>query len=192
MMLEARVRTEEAIEATVCVEARALRRDWKSVSAFSCCVAMSTSCQSLSVIGLLLPLRQNFQMMNVMMAMAAIPPMTPPAMAPTLVESVFLAPAMGSTAQPTDAQASQVSEVWTHTWPDGQTRPSQESASLDGHTTHRLSRWKMFSMSLRARADMVVRLGVWRGGIQGIDRPRARGERSQLLMDSGTRDDNDV
>jgi hypothetical protein len=83
MILEARVRTDEAIEATVCVDARALRRDAKSFSTFSCS-CMSISWKSASEYGRLLPFKQNFQTTKVMIAMAATPPMTPPAMAPTL------------------------------------------------------------------------------------------------------------
>lgn len=95
MMLEARVRTEEAIEATVCVEARALRRDWKSFSLFSCC-AISASCHCASDIGRLFPFKQYFHTTNVRMAMKATPPMTPPAMAPTLGLAGAGSPAVGS------------------------------------------------------------------------------------------------
>jgi len=45
MMFEARVRTDDAMEATVCVDARADRREAKSFWSF-CSAGTSTSCHS--------------------------------------------------------------------------------------------------------------------------------------------------
>jgi len=162
MMLEARVRTDEAIEATVCVDARALRRDWKSFSAFSCAV-MSTSCHSLRWdMGRLFPFRQYFHTMNVAMAMKAIPPMTPPAMAPTFGLLAGASPAVGSGWQPTEAHWSHVREFWTQTSLALHLIPSQDSAAVS-HATHRFSIRKTFSASLSARMDMATVDGVVRG-----------------------------
>lgn len=145
IMLEARVRTDEAMEATVCVDARALRRDWKSLS-FSCS-AMSTSFQSgCCEIGRLFPLRQYFHTTNVTMATKAIPPMTPPAMAPTLVLLAGGGLMVGSTWQLTEAHVSHVREFWTQTWLAGHLMPSQDSGACS-HSLQRFSMRKTFSAS---------------------------------------------
>lgn len=81
MMFEARVRTDEAIEATVWVDARVLRLETKSFSGFSS--RYSGSCHSVGSIFLRRPLKQNFHTMKVRIATKATPPITPPAMAPT-------------------------------------------------------------------------------------------------------------
>jgi hypothetical protein len=145
MMLEARVRTDEAIEATVCVDARALRRDWKSFSTFSCC-ATSTSCQSASEIGLLFPFKQYFHTTNVRIAMTATPPMTPPAMAPTFGLFGAESPAVGSNWQLTEAQVSHVLAFCAQTWFDAHLMPSQESG-VCSQTLQRLSNRKTRSAS---------------------------------------------
>jgi hypothetical protein len=151
MMLDARVRTDEAIEATVCVDARALRRDWKSDSGFSCCV-MSTSCHSPSVIGRLFPFKKYFHTTNVRMATTATPPTTPPAMAPTLGLLGADAPAVGSIWQPTEGQVSQVRDVCTQTLLDGHWMPSQDRAACL-HSMQRLSNRKTFSASATMLVD---------------------------------------
>lgn len=146
MMFEARVRTDEAIEATVCVDARALRRDWKSFSAFSCCT-ISTSCHSLCCdMGLRFPFRQYFHTTNVRMAMKATPPITPPAMAPTFGLLGAASPAVGSNSQPTEAHWSHVRELCMQTWLAGHLMPSQDSGACS-HATHRFSIRKTFSAS---------------------------------------------
>ena len=82
MMLEARVRTVEAMEASVCVEALASRH---IVNSFSAAVGSSSwsSIQSSCSYCCLFVLMQNLQTRYVTAAMAKIPPMTPPAIAPT-------------------------------------------------------------------------------------------------------------
>jgi hypothetical protein len=65
-------------------------------------------CQSTSEMGLRLPFKQYFQTINVRMATTAIPPMTPPAIAPTLVVLLVSGRAMGFTWQPTEGQSLQV------------------------------------------------------------------------------------
>jgi hypothetical protein len=145
MMLEARVRTDEAIEATVCVDARALRRDAKSFSTFSCS-CMSISWKSASEYGRLFPFRQYFHTTNVRMAMKATPPITPPAIAPTFGLEGASSTASGLAPQMTWAHASQVWVVCMQTWFEAHTLPSQVSSCLS-HWTQRFSRWKTFSMS---------------------------------------------
>lgn len=82
MMLDARVSTVEAIEATVCVEARASRRIVKS---FSATVASSeSSTQFSSWYCCLFVLIQFLHTRYVITAITTTPPMTPPAIAPTL------------------------------------------------------------------------------------------------------------
>lgn len=145
MMLEARVRTDEAMEATVCVDARALRRDWKSLS-FSCS-AMSTSFHSgCCEMGLRFPFRQYFHTTNVRMATKAMPPMTPPAMAPALGLLAGGVAAVGSTWQLTEAHSSHVREFWTQTWLEGHLMPSHESGACS-HSLQRFSTRKTFSAS---------------------------------------------
>ena len=139
MMFEARVRTDEAIEATVCVDARALRRDAKSFSAFSCC-SISSCCHSISDMGRLFPFKQNFQMAKTMMAMTTIPPMTPPAMAPTFGLLGGLLGAVGSIWQSTLAQKLQLCGVKTQTDPPEQFMPSQDRFLPESHSTQRLKR----------------------------------------------------
>ena len=81
MMLEARVKTVEAIEATVCVDALASRR---SVNSFSVGNDSSRSCvQSSCSYCCLFVLMQNLQTRYVTAAIANTPPITPPAIAPT-------------------------------------------------------------------------------------------------------------
>ena len=82
MMLEARVKTVDAIEATVCVEARASLRKVKSFSAGS--DSSGSSAQFSCSYCCLLVLMQNLHTRYVTAAMAKIPPMTPPAIAPAL------------------------------------------------------------------------------------------------------------
>lgn len=82
MILEARVSTVEAIEATVCVEALASRRIVKS--SFSTTVSASwSSIQSSCSYCCLRVLIQNLQTRYVAIAIATSPPITPPAIAPT-------------------------------------------------------------------------------------------------------------
>jgi hypothetical protein len=139
------VRTEEAIEATVCVEARALRRDWKSFSTFSCC-AISTSCQSASDIGLLFPFKQYFHTTNVRMAMNATPPMTPPAIAPTFGLLGAESPAVGSNWHCTEAHWLHVLAICTQIWFVGHVMPSQDRGACS-QTPQRLSSRKTRSAS---------------------------------------------
>ena len=134
------MRTDEAMEATVCVDARALRRDAKSFSAFSCC-SISSCCHYIFDIGRLFPFRQYFQMTKTRMATTAIPPMTPPAMAPTFGLLGALCGAVGSIAQATLAQKSQLCGVKIQTFPAEQFMPSQDRFWLvESHSTQRLKR----------------------------------------------------
>jgi hypothetical protein len=82
MMLDARVKTVEAIEPTVCVDALASLLVAKSFSAGRVSSASSAqfSCSYCCLLGLI----QNRQTQYVITAITATPPMTPPAMAPTL------------------------------------------------------------------------------------------------------------
>lgn len=91
MMLEARVRTVDASEATVWVDARASRLMVNSAAAVSFSTDSSSSHSSSSNF-CRRPFKQNFQMRKVAMRMNATPPTTPPAMAPTLGPSDFFDP----------------------------------------------------------------------------------------------------
>src|SRR5579862_4704463 len=79
MILEALVKTVEAIEPTVWVEALASRRIVNCSRFSASCVDQSSSASS----SRLRPLERNAQTRNnVIIPMATTPPMTPPAMAP--------------------------------------------------------------------------------------------------------------
>lgn len=88
MMLDARVKTVEAIEPTVCVEALASRLMVKSFSAGS--VSSASSAQFSCSYCCLFVLIQNRQTQYVIAAITATPPMTPPAIAPTLGPELVL------------------------------------------------------------------------------------------------------
>lgn len=117
MMFEARVRTVDAIEATVCVEARdrasrvkteAFDFSIPSSSSSSHSSSISTSCR--------LPLSQNFQMQNTTIAMKATPPMTPPTIAPILgpddfEEELTREPDVAADTHAADGQVSQSPNV---------------------------------------------------------------------------------
>jgi len=81
MTFEARVRTVEAIERTECIETRASRCVAKSSPLFSM-VALSR--QTPSSYAFLLFLMQNRYTRYVIKQTTAMPPMTPPAIAPAL------------------------------------------------------------------------------------------------------------
>ena len=81
-MLDARVKTVDAMEATVCVEALASLRKVKSFSAGS--DSSGSSAQFSCSYCCRLVLIQNLHTKYVTTAMAKTPPMTPPAIAPTL------------------------------------------------------------------------------------------------------------
>lgn len=154
MMFEARVRTDEAIDATVCVDARALRRDAKSFSTFSCC-SISSCSHSISDIGRLFPFKQYFQMTKTRMATTAIPPMTPPAMAPTFGLLGVLLGAVGSIWQLTSAQYSQLAGVKTQIVPAEHGMPSQDRFLPSGHSTQRLNRTCSSSVGMLAIVELV-------------------------------------
>lgn len=117
MMFEARVRTVDAIDATVCVEARDLASRVKteafdfsipSSSSSSHSSSISTSCR--------LPLSQNFQMQNTTMAINATPPITPPTIAPMLgpddfEEELTREPDVAADTHAADGQVSQSPNV---------------------------------------------------------------------------------
>jgi len=79
--LEARVKTVDAIDATVCVEARASRRMVKSFSASdgSSWPSIQSSCSYCCLFDLIQILHTRY----VAAAIVNTPPMTPPAIAPT-------------------------------------------------------------------------------------------------------------
>ena len=81
MILEARVRTVEAMEPTVCVDALASLLIVKSFSfsAVSCGSSAQFSCSYCCLFVLI----QNLQTQYVIAAITNTPPMTPPATAPT-------------------------------------------------------------------------------------------------------------
>lgn len=133
------------MEATVCVDVRALRRDSKSLS-FSCSTTSTSFHSGCWEMGLLLPLRQYFQTTNVRMATTRIPPITPPAMAPTFGLLGSAGAMVGSTWQLTEAHSSHVREFWTQTWLAGHLMPSQDSGACS-HSLHRFSIRKTFSAS---------------------------------------------
>lgn len=125
MMFEARVKTVEAIEATVCVEARASLRIVKSFSAAAASCGSST--QFSASYCCLRVLMQNLQTRYVATAMIRTPPITPPATAPTfgpeLVDFDVVLTVEGAADEDTQ----------TVFWHSLQVGGTSEQISLEGH-----------------------------------------------------------
>ena len=144
MMLEARVRAEEAIEPTVWVEARASLRI-VNVS-FSAASSSTSSAQSSCSYCCLLFLIQNLQTKYVAKAIAITPPRVPPTIAPTLgpecppdfdeLAATDVVEAASAT-QDVDAQLSQVCTDNEQLNPVSQVG---HDGVVVGHWTHRLKR----------------------------------------------------
>lgn len=81
MMFEARVRTVDAMEATVCVDALDLASLVKMLPPWLFSIPSSSS-SSHSSTSCLRPFNQNFHMQNTTIEMKATPPITPPTIAP--------------------------------------------------------------------------------------------------------------
>src|SRR3569833_1282824 len=93
MMLEARVRPVDAIEWTVWVDDRWSRRAANDFSASMAAGSCSSSHGSIAS-GCRIVLMQHLQTRYVTRPMTAMPPMTPPAMAPTLGPELPLLPVL--------------------------------------------------------------------------------------------------
>ncbi len=141
MMLEARVKTVEAMDPTVWVEARASRLMVKSFSAAA--DSLVSSVQSSSSYCCLLFLIQNLHTQYVIAAMMTSPPTTPPAIAPTLgpeledfeEDELIDVGVAGLSTHTVFWHESQVGGTREQTWPSG--HEGQAGVTEEHPSTHR-------------------------------------------------------
>lgn len=160
-MSEALERTVEAVERTVCVDARASRRLAKSSFSFSTLPA--GSCQYCLCHSSRLFLMQNLQTKHVIRMIKAIPPMTPPAIGPaadlcgvdlvTFAESeLLLAPIL---VHCVEAQALQEGLINVHVSSAAHT--GHRGFALGSHCTHLRNRPRVVPVTSRAQKSIFTR-----------------------------------